>query len=43
MENERIENAQHEKGRKCTYWKMTKNKKSQPENERMENARNEKR
>ena len=23
MENERMENAQHEKGRKCTYWKTT--------------------
>ena len=25
MENERMEYAQHEKGRKCTYWKMTEN------------------
>ena len=31
-----MENAHHEKGRKCTYWKMT--EKSQPENDRMENA-----
>ena len=36
LENDRMENAHPENGRKFTYWKMT--EKAHPENERMENA-----
>ena len=40
MENERMENAQHEKDIKCTNWKMI--EKAQLENAQHENAHLEK-